>query len=134
MNTNDINLIKEMEGCIQQPIKTIYIVKYNEIHYMAESKISRNNTYNLFTFENIDDAKDYMNLSYKLIVTPNVTKGDYRIMFETDADETTLNENNIIWRKCTKLIGYDKHHASQTKFFTFTIEKINLKLKNPNGK
>lgn len=138
MNTKENILSKEMNEEVfinSFMFKTIYLVKYKLVHYMPNSKVTRNTTYNLFTFEDLNMARDYMNLAHELIVKPNVTSGKFYIMFETNVEELPPDEDGkVIWKKSTKLAGNDARHESQTKFFTFTIETINFRPKNPDGK
>ena len=63
-----ISLLLNMEGNIQEPIQTIYIVKCSEVHVMPASSIKRKNTYNLFSFENLEEAKTYMDLAHDFII------------------------------------------------------------------
>ena len=137
MNTKE-NKTEKTEyagGLISECVKTIYIVKYREVYYMPDSRAKRDITYNLFTFEDLEDAKKYMIESYDSIVNPYVVNGDYRILFEQveDMEISPKTGNKILFNKCIKLIGANDRHNNQTKFFTFTIETINFKFKISNG-
>ena len=107
-------------------IKTIYIVKYKEVYHMPDSSATKANTYNLFTFEDLEMAKEYMNMSYNLIVLPHIVNGDFSILFETVKTETG---KGVILEKLVKMIGVNDKHKSQTKLFTFSIEEIGFKNK-----
>ena len=131
MNKRDIRTIKS--GIIKymlpgiNPTKTIYIVKCDEVHYMPNSGFSRKNTYNLIAFENLEDAKIYMHLAYKCIVKPLITNSNFRIMFDTFADELKPESDNIMCKRDIKLIGNNEINYSQTKLFTFIVERIDFK-------
>lgn len=128
MNESIIKSASDMT--ILNSFKTIFIVKYSENSYMPDAKLMRKNTYNLFAFEDFEEAKEYMNLAHNNIVMPYVKKGDFRIMLNTDVDKVTQEDGiTILYKKCTKLIGDNDRHKAQTKLFTFTIETINLKYK-----
>lgn len=107
-------------------IKTIYLVKYREIYHRPNSMMTSDNTYTLFTFEDLDSAKEYLDSAYNVIVKQNVRLGEFSVMFERI--ETDSKDERIILQKLAKLIGANERHNSHTKFYTFTIEKINLKI------
>lgn len=111
------------------PIKTIYLVKYNEIHHRPDSGRVKNSTYNLFTFEDLDAAKDYMDSSYETIVTPQIQSGKFRIYIDSIMHKSQMDSNNniILYKRVTKIIGNKEVNCSQTKLYTFTVEEINFK-------
>lgn len=132
MNTKDNINIEEMTKILSSittdtiKIKTIFLVKYHEVHHMPELKITRKNTYNLFTFEDLDMAIKYMDLAHEVIVVPNLEK--FKILFKTTPEYMLPdNDEKIVLKRCTKLVGNTDMVKCQTKFFTFIIEKINFK-------
>lgn len=118
MNTRDIN----------ENTNKIYLVKYNEIHQMHELNITKNTTYNLCTFEDVNKARKFLNASCNSIVNPLISNGDFRKILETD-DNYEQKESSgaiIFMKKTIKLVGSKILKQSQSKLFIFTIEEINF--------
>lgn len=133
MNSKDIKkLMAAFLGMLNSNngIKPIYIVKYKEVFHKPDSKITTNYTYNLFSFEDLNLAKEYMDCACKCMVNPNIESGNFKVMFETMNDYTDKENNNILYERITKLIGDNDRHKCQTILYIFTVEEINFKQKS----
>lgn len=113
-----------------KPTKTIYIVKYKEVIHKPDSKITTNNTYNLFTFEDPNLANEYMDDAYRSIVTPHIIGENFKVILDIRDNILPNEKDNVLYKRTTKLIGNNDRHKSQTMFFTFTVETINFKQKS----
>lgn len=129
-STTDIDLLSVIRNMATEvkPTKTIYFVKCNIIHCMTAASIKKDCTYNLFAFEDLDAAKEYMDTAYNCIVNPNINSGNFRIILDNETDVvSTTGGNKVLYKRVTKIIGTKDTNYCQTKLFTFTIETINLK-------
>lgn len=116
-----------------KPTKIIYLVKYDEIQNIpASSRQCIKSTYNLLTFEDLDEAKEYLESVYEFTVVPLIENNSFKIILNT-ITETQLDKNstdNIIYKKSTKMIGNNDFNKDQSKFYIFTIEEIHHKSLN----
>lgn len=124
---NKRNIKKHMAKIISiadefKPAKTIYIVGYEEVHQIPNAKYVRRDSYNLFTFEDFNTAKEYINAVYKSIVNSHNT---FRTILDicTDEVQSTIS-GDIVYKRTTKIIEEDKNDITQTKLFTLSIETI----------
>lgn len=132
MNKSDNTKIQKIIGDYInkfEPIKIIYTVNYKEVHNMPELKITKNHTYNLFAFEDFNEAKEYMNTAYEAIINPLITSGNFRIILETNENEleSESDYNKLLHKRTVRLIGNKDLNKSQTRLFIFTIETINFR-------
>lgn len=109
--------------------KVIYLVKYKEVHSMPNSTLTKNNTYNLFAFSDLNEAKEYMDTSYDSIINPHILTGLFKIILNTYKDYQSLQQsknNSILFERRVKMVGNKTENSSQTKLFVFTVEVINF--------
>ena len=93
---------------------------------MPASSVTRKNTYNLFSFENLEEAKEYMNLAHKAIINLLTANGNFKIVIDIQTEESDLPDN--VWcERCTKLIGNTDTNSTQTKLFKLIVEEISFK-------
>lgn len=135
-NTKTTKLIKRFRSIIFknpdkfEPTKTIFIVKYNEVYHKPDSKITTNNTYNLFAFEDLSLAKECMDDAYKSFVMPYILSENFKFMFDKEGNIQPKESDTVLYKRSTKIIGDNDRHRSQTILFIFTVETINFKPKS----
>lgn len=120
-----LSVILDIIGEPNKPTKKIYIVKCDEVHYVPNHNIKRNNTY-LSAFESLEMARSYMNLAHEVIVSQYTMNEEFKILISPNAVQIK-SDDGILYKKYTKLIGNTEFNNSQTKLFTFTVEMIDYK-------
>ena len=110
------------------PNKTIYIVKCKLLHHNVAAKIAINTTYNLFTFQDLDTAKEYIELFFNNIITDELKTFSVlvpEISSDDPSDGVEEDGNTVIYKKSIKLSGKDSNKC-HTKLYTFTIETVDF--------
>lgn len=123
-----LSIIYRIMGNI--PTQTIYTVKCEEIHYVPVKHRTGRTTYNLFSFENYEEAVQYLNKAHKYTIDRHILDG-FSIPSDLDniiiTDEEIHGINKILYQRKTKLIETNNSVNCQTKLFTFSVEEVELK-------
>ena len=130
MNKGDFKRLQKLgERKLQfksTPIK-IYIVKLKEIHYRAESKSTTNNTYNLYAYEDLNTAHNYLNSVYDDVIDIYEKRYAFKKLMDSESSKTQIEGNNkILYERTVRMVGINEYNISQTKLIKLFIEEINL--------
>lgn len=105
----------------------IYLVKYKDILFQPDTKITRNNTYNVKAFTEFNDAKKCLDgiISDKVdqLISDYIFK---RIDDDKISEERVPNDyGTILYERKIRLIG-GKLGYNQTKTMILNIEEIEM--------
>lgn len=134
MDKNELNRNKALEGIenilfddADETQYNLYIVSYDEV--FSGTEITKKEHYNLFVFGEKQEAIKYMRAAHRLITTPYLATGKFKEMFSTKWEDMLPEaESNIVYKMCTKMSGAKEVNKTQTRFFTFRVERVNGKL------